>query len=203
MIVIVDYGRGNLFSLSRALDHVNAEHEITTDPVRIAAASKIILPGVGAFGDAMAALRRLDLVKPLKDAAARGVPLLGICLGMQMLVDESEEFGLHDGLRLIPGRVQRLRAGTDTRIPNVGWRRLAARNGSHLMADWPDDAMVYFVHSYAALPEDPADIVAFTRINGADVPAIIRRGSVVGYQFHPEKSGTQGLRLLARFLEKA
>ncbi len=192
MIAIVDYGRGNLFSLGQALLHLGAEHEITADPARIAAARTVMLPGVGAFGDAMSALRSLGLVEPLRAVAAAGTPLLGICLGMQLLATRSDEFGDHAGLDIIPGAVRRLPDGSGedrVRIPNVGWRTLR-----------PSGEMMYFVHSYAPFPDDPAHVVETIDVNGVAVPVMIRKGNVVGCQFHPEKSGPVGLALLARLL---
>lgn len=204
MIAVVDYGRGNLYSIAQALSHLGEPHEITADPARVAAADRILLPGVGAFGDAMAALTQRGLVEPLRRAAGNGVPLLGICLGMQMLVDESEEFGRHQGLGLIAGAVRRLPEGEGPdahRLPNVGWRTLEPRADDGLLAGLPGKAMVYFVHSYAPRLADPAHVAATILFNGEHVPVIIRRGSILGFQFHPEKSGEIGLELIRRFLQ--
>jgi len=207
MIVVVDYGRGNLFSLGQALCYLDATFEITGDPAKLAAAERIILPGVGAFGDAMARIRDFGLVESLKAAEAAGKPLLGICVGCQLLLSKGEEFGEHEGFGFVPGRVARLpdpdrtRPPADrTRIPNIGWRRLRHKPDDPYVSDLDDDTMVYFVHSYAPFVENPADTAATISVNGAAVPAIIRHGSIVGYQFHPEKSGPAGLDLLARFL---
>lgn len=204
MIHVVDYGRGNLFSLSQALRHLGVEHRVTSDPAEIAGAARVILPGVGAFGDAMAGLTDRGLVAPLQALARKGVPLLGICVGMQLLVDGSDEFGSHAGLGLIPGWVRRLPEGSgapdDIRIPNVGWRRLeVAPQGA--LADLPPDTMVYFVHSFAPVLAEEQDRLATIRVNGARISAAIKRGSVSGFQFHPEKSGPAGLDLLRRFAE--
>ena len=159
MIAIVDYGRGNLFSLSRALHHVGAEYEVTADPARILGSTGIVLPGVGAFRDAMARLAERGLVEAIRSAASRGVPLLGICLGMQLLFTRSTEFGEHEGINLIPGTVDRLpegEAGTpSTRIPNVGWRLVTPRAKHPLSNALGAGEMMYFVHSYIPYPEDP------------------------------------------------
>lgn len=204
MIAVVDYGRGNLFSLSHALRHLDCAHEVTDDPARLLDAERIILPGVGAFGDAMRELAARGLVEPLRLAARRGTPLLGICLGMELLFDASEEFGRHQGLGLVPGEVRRLPEGDGapgtTRIPNVGWRALRARNPDPLFAESIDGNMVYFVHSYTPIPDHRASVIAAIDVNGSEAAAVIRSGNVVGYQFHPEKSGPAGLALIERFL---
>lgn len=199
MIAIIDYGRGNLFSLGQALRVLDQDHVVTSDAAQILAADKVILPGVGAFGDAMANLTASGLVPVIHEVAARGTTLLGICLGLQMLGDSSEEFGHHRGLGLVPGQVVRLPDG-EVRIPNVGWRLLRACNGDATFSALPADAMAYFVHSFHLRPENPAHLAAAIRINGIDVTAAVRRGNVMGCQFHPEKSGPIGLGILAEML---
>lgn len=206
MIVVVDYGRGNLFSLGQALRQLGTEAAISDDPAALARAERIIFPGVGAFGDAMAGLRERGLIEPLRAAARSGTPILGICVGCQLLLSRGEEFGLHDGLDLIPGTVARLPdpqadAPDGARIPNVGWRSLDVREAAPLVGTLQPDDWMYFVHSYAPMVDDDNDIAATIRINGADIPVAIARDNIVGVQFHPEKSGPAGLRLLARFLE--
>ena len=205
MIAVLDYGRGNIFSLSRALEHVGADHVVTCDPDRLMDADGIVLPGVGAFRDAMNRLSERVLDEAIKTAAGRGVPLLGICLGMQLLFERSTEFGEHPGLGLIPGDVDRLPRGAPgaprVRIPNVGWRKGSPRAPhpmTHALA--PKD-MVYFVHSYVPYPEDPRDILASLPINGIEAAVMVARGNVVGCQFHPERSGPVGLRILGAFVE--
>ena len=207
MIAIVDYGRGNLFSLAHALHHVGAESQPVDEGSALAAAKAIILPGVGAFADAMTALRERGFVEPLRQAVAAGTPLLGICLGCQLMLSRSEEFGDHTGLDLIPGTVKRLPPpdGNDAmtiRIPNVGWRRLSTRPDAPVLGETGADDMMYFVHSYAPMVSDPATIAATTMINGASIPVAIAQGALVGVQFHPEKSGPAGLRLLERFVAR-
>lgn len=206
MIVVADYGRGNLFSLGQALRQLGADPVISDDADALARADQIIFPGVGAFGDAMEGLRQRALIEPLRAAARSGTPILGICVGCQLLLTRGEEFGRHDGLDLIPGTVARLpepRAGDPdaARIPNVGWRPLDVRGVSPVISSVRPDDWMYFVHSYAPMVDDENDIAATTRINGADIPVAIARDNIVGVQFHPEKSGPAGLRLLARFLE--
>lgn len=205
MIAVVDYGRGNLFSLCQALRHFGADYQIVSEAGAIAAADRVILPGVGAFGDAAAALHERGLADVLRDIGRRGTPLLGICLGMQLLLDESDEFGSHQGLGLIPGPVRRLPDPIEgsaemVRIPNVGWRRLEATPGGFLDNLAPR-SMVYFVHSYAAHPSDPSHIAATVPVNGLAATAVVHHRNLLGYQFHPEKSGELGLHLIRRFLD--
>jgi glutamine amidotransferase len=182
---------------------------VTADPGTVAAAEGLILPGVGAFADAMAALTRAGLTGPIIRAAEAGTPLLGICLGMQLLFDRGTEFGESAGLGLIPGSVERLPEGNggpeETRIPNVGWRRLEA-NGvpgrdDPLTAAIAPGAMFYFVHSYVPAPADPADVLATIPVNGRGAAVMVRRANVAGCQFHPEKSAAAGLALLQGFLD--
>ncbi len=208
MIAVVDYGRGNLFSLSQALTHVGGQHQITSDHALMASAAAVILPGVGAFGDAAAALRERGLFQPLQDYAAQGRPLLGICVGCQLLMSVGEEFGEHEGLDLIAGRVRLLPTETPngakaTRIPNIGWRPVRRRIPGSCLAGLAENDMVYFVHSYAPRPDDPADIAGTIDFNGEDIPVAIQRGNVSGMQFHPEKSGEAGLGLLRDFVRTA
>lgn len=204
-LVIIDYGRGNLFSLTQALRHLDQPYQISDDPKVIECADRLILPGVGAFGDAMENLKSKDLVSPIQHAAGRGVPLLGICLGMQMLCDASEEFGLHRGLGLIPGTVARLPDNDGgpglLRIPNVGWRKLLPHGNDPVLGDLSTDQMCYFVHSFAATPTYPDHLIATIDFNGHHVAAAIRKDNVIGFQFHPEKSAEGGIAMLSRFLK--
>lgn len=206
MITVVDYGCGNLFSISHALSRVGAGHAIVDDPAVIGEASKILLPGVGAFGDAMRQLADRKLVDPIMAAVANGAQLLGVCVGMQMLMTHSEEFGSYDGLGLIEGSVRRLPAGTAknirqglTRIPNVGWRRLGPVAPEDPLLSGAGGEMVYFLHSFAAIPESSDAVAATIHINGVDCVASVRSGRIAGVQFHPEKSGDAGLNILRRF----
>lgn len=205
MITIVDYGRGNLFSLGQALRHLGADFVVSDDPEAVAVAERIILPGVGAFGDAVRGLAARGLAAPVRVAAAAGTPILGICVGCQLLLSRGEEFGAHAGLDLIPGTVARLPETRPDdpdpiRIPNVGWRQIETRAEDPLLAALEPDDMVYFVHSYAPMVEEEADATAWLAINGARVSVAVRRDNVMGVQFHPEKSGPVGLRILARFV---
>lgn len=208
-VVLIDYGLSNLLSVQRAFEHVGAEVEIARGPAAVLGAQALVLPGVGAFRDGMAGLKKLGLIGLIRQKAAAGTPLLGICLGMQMLFDEGEEFGLRPGLGLIPGRVVKLpardAAGAPLRVPQVGWNGLLPPPGR---ADFAQSALravqpggeVYFVHSYEAKPACPADRLADTLYGGRRVCAAARRGSVTGCQFHPEKSGEVGLSVLRQFL---
>lgn len=206
-VVVIDYGVGNLLSVQRGLEHCGAKVELTSDPDRIAGASRVVLPGVGAFANAMQALQERGLVAAIRQVAAADIPLLGICLGMQLLLDESEEFGLTSGLGIIPGRVIGIPAQTlaqdALKIPHIGWNELqpvdAAPWQGSVLADLAPGAAVYFVHSFMAVPADPAFRLADCIYGGHRIPAVIRRGRTTGCQFHPEKSGEAGLKILRRF----
>jgi len=210
-VTIIDYGLGNLFSLQRALAHLGVPGEVTEDPGKIRDAVRLILPGVGAFGDGMQQLRARGLVAPLLEAASRACPLLGICLGMQLLFTESEEFGRHEGLDLIRGRVRRLHPqrpdGRRVKVPHVGWSALRLPpgrsdwSGASLRRHQPGEAM-YFVHSYVPCPESESVVTAVMEYGGRAYCAVVESGSLLGVQFHPEKSGEPGLRLLKQFVER-
>ena len=201
MIAIVDYGVGNLFSLNSSLELIGAESIVTSDPQVLRSADKILLPGVGAFEDAARKLRDSGLADLLKELAAEGKPLLGICLGMQLLFEKSYEYGKHEGLGLIPGSVKPIRdvIPTDYKIPHIGW------NGLHLRGDCPifntirEGDCVYFVHSFYATGCEP--YVTATADYGAELTAAVAKGTVYGCQFHPEKSGKVGLSILKAFAE--
>jgi glutamine amidotransferase len=197
MIVIVDYGVGNLRSVQKALERVGAAAVVSGDPAALDAARAVVLPGVGAFGDGMANLQARQLVAPLRRQVAAGKPLLGICLGMQLLFDESEEMGRHRGLGLLPGRVLHF-PESELKVPHVGWNRLRVR-GDGLLAGVDDGAYAYFVHSYYVRPEQPGDVLATTEY-GLEFAAVVGRGAIWGAQFHPEKSQEVGLQILANFV---
>ncbi|MFC4303932.1 imidazole glycerol phosphate synthase subunit HisH [Cohnella boryungensis] len=197
MIAIIDYGMGNLHSVSKAVERLGCEALVTSDPERILAADGAILPGVGAFGDAMANLHATGLADTTKEYAASGKPLLGICLGMQLLFTESEEHGEHQGLDLLPGRVVRFQG--NYKVPHMGWNDLIFKQESPLFKG-VKPGHVYFVHSYHALPERESDLLAVTDYH-QPVTAIVGRGSVFGMQFHPEKSGEFGMTLLRKFTD--
>ena len=197
MIAIIDYGVGNLLSVAKALERIGSEALITSRKEDFLEADGVILPGVGAFGDAMISLRKLELLAALKAYAKTGKPLLGICLGMQLLFSVSEEHGDHVGLGLIPGHVIRMRG--DYKIPQVGWNQLQFESKHPLVAGVEAGEFTYFVHSYLVAPIDPSVIVATTDYHQT-IPAIVVKGNIVGMQFHPEKSSTTGLKLLSNFV---
>jgi glutamine amidotransferase len=196
LIAIIDYGMGNLHSVSKAVERLGFEAEVTADAARIVSASGAILPGVGAFGDAMEHLKAAGLDEVVKRYAATGKPLLGICLGMQLLFSQSVEHGTHQGLNVLPGQVVRLEG--DFKIPHMGWNRLSFEQHTPLF-DGLEEGHVYFVHSFHALPQRTSDLLATTNYHG-DVTAIVGRDQIYGMQFHPEKSGELGMRLLDNFL---
>lgn len=205
-ITIVDYGLGNLMSVSQAVSHVGGNPILTSDPEVVAAAEKIILPGVGAFAVAMGFLEELGLDRALKDANSRGTALLGICLGMQLLFSESLEFGRTPGLGFVEGTVLPVVGeGTEdsgVRSTHIGWRSLdvadAGVNHPLFAKTEPDDS-VYFVHSYSGHSTNPGHTLATVDYAGAAIAAVVGAGNVVGVQFHPEKSGPAGLRILGNF----
>lgn len=205
MISIVDYGVGNLFSLSSSLAKLGIENKITGEAADFEAATHIILPGVGAFGDAMAKLEATGLVPCLKAQAANGKPLLGICLGMQLLFEESLEYGSHKGLGLIKGSVCPLEndlraAGFGYKVPHMGWNALHILNPeSPLMKNSKEGDYMYFVHSFYA--KNCENALVATAEYGVTVPATVSNGSVYGCQFHPEKSGARGLEILKAFAD--
>ncbi len=198
MIAVVDYGAGNLRSAARALAAAGAcDVEITSDPARIVAADRIVLPGVGAFAQCIGALRGAAGIEPALAEAVwkRGTPFLGICVGMQLLASEGHEHGVHQGLGWLPGIVTRLIPDDRAlKIPHMGWNRVSAANASGAA-----EGDAYFVHSYRFDPEDPADVRA-TSDHGGIFPAIVARGNITGVQFHPEKSQTYGLAFLKAWL---
>jgi glutamine amidotransferase len=208
----VDYGLGNLFSVQRALHRVGSPNPIISNQKGdVESAGYLILPGVGAFGDGMNNLRRLGLVPIINDYAASGRPLLGVCLGMQLIMTESEEFGHHKGLDLLPGRVRLLRPGSDRRfkVPHIGWNSLLpphrevdpeqAWQGT-ILSEIPNDSFMYFVHSYVVAPDDPAINIASTRYGEDEYCSVLKSGNITAAQFHPELSGEDGLSIYRSFL---
>ncbi|WP_159888374.1 imidazole glycerol phosphate synthase subunit HisH [Paenibacillus puerhi] len=196
MIAIIDYGMGNLHSVKSAVERLGYEALITSDERELFEADGAILPGVGAFGDAMEHLRASKLDEATKAYAAGGKPLLGICLGMQLLFTRSEEHGLNDGLNLLPGEAVRFQG--EYKVPHMGWNKLTFHQESPLFQG-VEEGHVYFVHSYHVRPEQTSDLLATTGYHQR-VTAIVGRGHIYGMQFHPEKSGSVGMQLLNNFL---
>jgi imidazole glycerol-phosphate synthase subunit HisH len=205
-IVVVDYGVGNLRSVYKALEATGAKAEVVTSPTGLTGAAGIVLPGVGAFGDAAANLRAACFEAPLLDAVSRGLPLLGICVGMQLFFNESEEMGRHQGLGIVSGRVVRFPDGAVgpegrlLKVPQIGWNQLRHGGQDPLLSGVPDGAYAYFVHSYYCTPDNPACAIATTDFT-LSYASVIRQGAVWGIQCHPEKSQAVGLRILRNFVE--
>jgi glutamine amidotransferase len=209
--VVVDYGIGNVFSVCNALRAIGSEAELTGDLSAIRNADRVILPGVGAFARAMDALHGKGISDALRDFVATGRPFLGICIGMQVLMDRSSEFGETEGLGFVPGSVERIASqspsGQHLRVPHIGWAPLVPSQGA--VESWNGTALegaedagdaVYFVHSYHCRPADPAQRIAHVDYDGLEVTAAIRRDNITGLQFHPERSGRAGQKILERFL---
>ncbi len=200
MIAIIDYGAGNLHSVQKAIEFVGGQALITSDAGQILAASKAILPGVGAFKDGMDGLNKNNLVPVIKEFAASGKPLLGICLGMQLLFEEGHEHGIHKGLSLLPGRVLEFESDT-LKIPQIGWNTLQLSMDSPLISEIPADSYVYFNHGYYCQPEIAAHSLANTDY-GVEFTSVVKSKNIYGVQFHPEKSQKIGLQILRNFVEK-
>ncbi len=200
MIAIIDYQMGNLRSVQKGFAKVGHEAIISSDPAVLEKADKIVLPGVGAFGDAMHELKRRDLVEPIRRIVAQGKPFLGICLGLQLLFEEGFEGGRHEGLGILPGKVLRFELPGEYKVPHMGWNQLMIRRPAPLLAGLADGTYCYFVHSYHVVPDDPQVIAAQTDYGGPFC-SMIWRDNVVATQFHPEKSQADGLRMLKNFAE--
>lgn len=200
MISIVDYGMGNLRSVEKALEKLGFPSRFVTTPAEIASADKLIVPGVGAFGDAMIGLRDRGLIQPIRDYAKSGKPIFGICLGMQIFFDSSEEDPGIEGLGLIPGTVQKFRS-TDRKIPHMGWNNMTIKNGSRILKGLDADSYVYFVHSYYVVPTDGISTAATTDY-GETFTAAVELNNISGTQFHPEKSQDTGMRILRNFASR-
>src|SRR5574341_275882 len=198
VIALIDYGAGNLRSVRNALTHLGADVVTARTPDQLAGVSKIVLPGVGAFGAGILAVRAAGFEEPIKEAARTGTPLLGICLGMQFLFDSSDEMGQHQGLGLLPGCVTRF-PSNGLKVPHMGWNTLRVRQENPLL-DGLSGGYAYFVHSYYTQPADPADVLADTDY-GIPFASVVGRGNIFGIQPHPEKSQQVGLRILRNFVE--
>jgi imidazole glycerol-phosphate synthase subunit HisH len=196
--IIIDYGMGNLRSVEKAVAAVGGRPVITADPDAVRKAARLILPGVGAFGDAMRNLRQNGMDRAILEAVHAGTPLLGLCLGLQLIFAHSEEFGSHEGLNLIPGKVLRF-AGPDLRVPHVGWNQIEGLQTDPLVKDIPEGSYFYFVHSYYVEPDRTEDVLRWTHY-GHRFCSIACRDNVWGAQFHPEKSQDMGKKLLRNFL---
>jgi glutamine amidotransferase len=199
MIALIDYGIGNLRSVEKALAAVGADVHLTDDPDQILAADKVVLPGVGAFGDGMAGLRSRGLIAPLEIVVERETPLLGICVGMQLLFESSDELGVHEGLGLLPGRVTRF-AAADLKIPQTGWNQLLPEREGPLLKGLAPGSYAYFNHSYYCAPSEVTDVLVST-VYGVRYASVVGRGRLYGVQFHPEKSQAVGLKILSNFVE--
>lgn len=198
MIAIIDYGAGNLRSVSNALEHIGAPYLISSGSAEIASADGVILPGVGAFGHAMHEIRRRGMTDVIKKTARSGKPFLGICVGMQLFFEESEENPGVRGLGLIPGRVVRFRGGNGLKVPHMGWNQIKIEKESRVLDGLPAEPYMYFVHSYCALAGEREHVSA-TSEYGMAFDAAIEDGMLFGVQFHPEKSGALGREILKRF----
>jgi glutamine amidotransferase len=197
MIAIVDYGLGNLKSVKSALDRLGVEAAITSEATVIQGADGVIFPGVGAFSKAMRNLRELGILEAVRGAATSGKPFLGICLGLQLLFTESSEHGRHEGLNVIPGRVARFGVGA-LKVPHMGWNQVRQERASPLFEGVPDGSFFYFAHSYYALPDEAGVAIGSTEY-GVRFASAVQKGNLFATQFHPEKSGPLGLRMLENF----
>jgi glutamine amidotransferase len=208
-ITIIDYGVGNLLSVQRSFEHLGASVLITSDHKAILDANKVVLPGVGAFPNAMSALKKMDLISIIREIAFQKKPLLGLCLGMQLLMEESEEFELTAGLGLIPGRVipvpQITILNVRQKIPHIGWNSLQPSTsnddwGATLLKDIKPGESAYFLHSFMVKPTEQTNLIAETSYGGHKISAVLIKDQITGCQFHPEKSGELGLKILKRFM---
>ena len=199
MIAIIDYDAGNMRSVEKALVYLKQDARITRDPKELIRADKVILPGVGAFGDAMDKLNGYDLVGIIKDIAASGKPFLGICLGLQLLYEGSDESDGTEGLGILKGRIRKIPPGEYKKIPHMGWNSLLYPNKGRLFEGIKENPYVYFVHSYYLAADDRTSVVATTQYNTL-IDASVESGNVFACQFHPEKSGDVGLRILENFV---
>ncbi len=199
MIAIIDYGAGNLHSVKNALDFLGAESVITDSPEEILAADKVILPGVGAFGDAMAALENKKLTDTIREVVSINKPMLGICLGLQMLFEESEETPGVKGLGILKGKIVKIPPQEGIKIPHMGWNSLEISKKSRILKDIGNEPYVYFVHSYYLEPENPEDVSAYTEYSKR-LAVAVERDNLFATQFHPEKSGDLGLKILKNFV---
>lgn len=200
MIAIIDYQMGNLRSVQKGFEKVGHPATITSDPEEVLRADKVVLPGVGAFEDAMKELTKRDLIEPIHQAIDRGKPFLGICLGLQLLFDVSYEDGRHEGLGILPGEVVRFEVPEGMKVPHMGWNQLLIRKPSAVLESIPEGSHFYFVHSYYVVPKD-REVIATETDYSVNFCSMIWRDNLYATQFHPEKSQADGLRLLKNFAE--
>lgn len=198
MIAIIDYGAGNLQSVKKALDFIGVESVITDDPETINACDKILLPGVGSFGDAMASMKEKNLVETVKQNALSGKPFLGICLGLQLLFEESEESPGVKGLGIFKGKIRKFPVDMGLKIPHIGWNSISIKQNDTIFKNIQENAYVYFVHSYYLEAEEPDTVAAVTNY-GIDFHSAVGKNNIFATQFHPEKSGDVGLQILKNF----
>ena len=201
-VVLIDAGTGNLRSVQKALESVGSQVLRTDDPNRVLTARRVVLPGVGAFGEFMSGLKRRGIDDTVKEIVDRSIPLLGVCVGMQALFDVGEELGSYAGLGLLPGKVTRFANFLSVKVPHTGWNQLETRQGATLFRDVPSGAYVYFNHPYYCQPEDRSDITATTAY-GCSYASSVQHNNIFGVQFHPEKSQRVGLQILKNFVEIA
>ena len=199
MITIIDYGMGNLKSVYNALKKVNFDCQISSEVTDIEMADKLILPGVGAFKDAMDNLQNLDLILPIRKKVNDGCPLLGICLGMQMLFEEGYECELRKGLGFIGGKIKLMNSKENLKIPHIGWNRLEFNRENTILNNINKESFVYYVHSFMATEMIDENLIAYSKYGDINIPGIVNKGNVYGMQFHPEKSGEVGLKILKNF----
>lgn len=213
-VTVIDYGAGNILSVKRAFEYCGAEATVTDLPEDVLKAEILVLPGVGAFSDGMQGLGEKNLTGAILEYCKKGKPFLGICLGMQMMMDESEEFGKHKGLGLIPGKVAAIESttvgGASHKIPHIGWNALKLPDGKDIswwensvLSGIQENEQVYFVHSFTVFPEDEMFRLTDTYYGGRKISAAVRRDNLYGCQFHPEKSGQKGLKIIRNFLQLA
>ena len=200
MIAVIDYDAGNMQSVVKALEYLDQEPVITADAQTIKSADKVILPGVGSFGDAMNKLNGLGLTGVIHDVISKGTPFLGICLGLQLLFESSEESPLAEGLGILKGKIRKIPAGEYRKIPHMGWNSITYPNKGRLFAGIDEGSYVYFVHSYYLEAADRSIVTASSKYN-VSIDASVEHGNVFACQFHPEKSGTVGLRILGNFID--
>ena len=199
MITIIDYGMGNLKSVYNAFIKVNFDCQISSEVTDIEMADKLILPGVGAFKDAMDNLQNLDLILPIRKKVNDGCPLLGICLGMQMLFEEGYECELRKGLGFIGGKIKLMNSKENLKIPHIGWNRLEFNRENKILNNINKESFVYYVHSFMATEMIDENLIAYSKYGDINIPGIVNKGNVYGMQFHPEKSGEVGLKILKNF----